>query len=59
SVLMSLWKVDDTATQELMTEFYKQWQQNDKQVTFRQAQQVLRKKFDHPFYWGAFVMIGD
>ncbi|MEQ8361602.1 MAG: CHAT domain-containing protein [Cyclobacteriaceae bacterium] len=59
SVLMSLWKVDDTATQELMTEFYKQWQQNDKQVTFRQAQQVLRQKFDHPFYWGAFVMIGD
>ncbi|MEP2671480.1 MAG: CHAT domain-containing protein [Cyclobacteriaceae bacterium] len=59
SVLMSLWKVDDTATQELMTEFYKQWQQNDKQITFRQAQQVLRQKFDHPFYWGAFVMIGD
>ncbi|MFZ1808904.1 MAG: CHAT domain-containing protein [Cyclobacteriaceae bacterium] len=59
SVLMSLWKVDDTATQELMTEFYKQWQQRNKQVTFRQAQQVLRQKFDHPFYWGAFIMIGN
>lgn len=59
SVLMSLWKVDDRATQELMTEFYKKWQQSNKQVTFRQAQQLIRQKFDHPFYWGAFVMIGD
>jgi CHAT domain-containing protein len=59
SILMSLWKVDDTATQELMTEFYRQGQQSNKQVTFRQAQQQLRQKFDHPFYWGAFVMIGD
>ncbi|HCM75124.1 MAG TPA: hypothetical protein DIS90_01985, partial [Cytophagales bacterium] len=47
------------ATQELMTEFYKKWQQSNKQVTFRQAQQLIRQKFDHPFYWGAFVMIGD
>lgn len=59
SVLMSLWKVDDTATQELMTGFYKQWQQGSKQVSFRQAQQQLRAKFPHPYYWGAFVMIGN
>lgn len=59
SVLMSLWKVDDTATQQLMTGFYGQWQQGSKQVSFRQAQQQLRAKFPHPYYWGAFVMIGN
>jgi tetratricopeptide (TPR) repeat protein len=27
--------------------------------TFRLAQKELRKKFEEPFYWGAFVLVGE
>jgi len=60
SVLMSLWKVDDQATQQLMTGFYGAWlNTGKKQNAFRQAQLALRQKFSHPYYWGAFVMMGE
>ncbi len=60
SVLMSLWKVDDQATQQLMTGFYTEWLSNGKkQAAFREAQLKLRKQFPHPYYWGAFVMMGQ
>jgi CHAT domain-containing protein len=60
SVLMSLWKVDDQATQQLMTGFYSAWLNNGKkQVAFREAQLKLRQQFPHPYYWGAFVMMGQ
>lgn len=60
SVLMSLWTVSDNATQELMTEFYNQWFiLKDKRAAFRQAQMNLKQKFPEPFYWGAFVLVGD
>jgi len=59
SVIMSLWKVDDTATQELMLKFYQYWLDGEeKNDAFLKAQQDLREKFEHPMYWGAFVLIG-
>ena len=60
SVLMSLWKVDDQATQQLMTQFYSDWlTQGEKSEAFRSAQLKLREKFRHPYYWGAFVLTGN
>ena len=60
SVLMSLWTVSDQATQELMTEFYSEWfKLKDKRQAFRQAQLYVMKKYADPFYWGAFVMVGN
>jgi CHAT domain-containing protein/Tfp pilus assembly protein PilF len=59
SVLMSLWKVDDEATQELMTEFYKQWlATNDKRSALRRTLLKIKEKFPEPYYWGGFIMIG-
>jgi len=56
---MSLWSVNDQATQELMSQFYANWlESGDKQEAFRQAQKQLREKFPNPYYWGAFVMVG-
>jgi CHAT domain-containing protein len=59
NILMSLWKVDDAATQELMVEFYNQWTKTkNKSIAFRNTQLLMKKKYDLPFYWGSFVMIG-
>lgn len=58
AMIMSLWKVDDEATQMLMRNFYDQWMNGkSKMEAFKLAQQKLRKSYDHPYYWGAFVMI--
>jgi CHAT domain-containing protein/tetratricopeptide (TPR) repeat protein len=59
AVLMSLWQVDDAATQELMTNFYSNWlKSGDKYAAFRQAQLELKAKYPQPYYWGAFVLSG-
>lgn len=60
ATLMSLWKVSDAATKELMILFYKYWLHEDlpKHVAFRKAQLELKNKYPHPKYWGAFVMVG-
>lgn len=58
AVIMSLWKVDDAATQELMNIFYANWiKDGNKQKAFRDAQVQLMAKFKEPLYWGAFVMM--
>ncbi len=60
SVLMSLWKVDDEATQTLMTEFYTALLKGQsKRQAFKTAQMNLKKRFPEPYYWGAFVMVGE
>ncbi len=58
NLLMSLWKVDDAATAELMSAFYKLRNGKNNLEAFREAQIQLRKNYPEPFYWGAFVMLG-
>jgi CHAT domain-containing protein/Flp pilus assembly protein TadD len=59
AMVMSLWKVDDAATQQLMTNFYTNWvKSGNKQKAFKLAQQQLMTKYKDPYYWGAFVMMG-
>ena len=59
NLLMSLWKVDDEATAFLMTSFYSVWEGQNNPAEFREIQIRMRKKYPHPFYWGAFVMLGN
>lgn len=58
AVLMSLWKVDDEATQRLMVAFYKNLLAGKtKRQAFKNAQKALQKQYPDPYYWGAFIMV--
>ena len=57
-IIMSLWKVDDNATQELMTSFYTNWlQSGDPLSAFIISQKLLKEKYPNPKFWGAFVLL--
>jgi CHAT domain-containing protein/Tfp pilus assembly protein PilF len=60
SIIMSLWKANDKATKELMINFYKEWLGGkSKQQAFKSAQNIIREKFRYPYFWGAFIMVGE
>ena len=60
AVIMSLWKVDDLATQELMLNFYSALEKSpDKFQAFRSAQTKLLKKYPEPYYWGGFIFVAN
>jgi CHAT domain-containing protein len=51
TIIMSLWKVNDEATQELMTAFYENWLTTEnKRQAFNYAQQKLKAKYKSPYY---------
>jgi len=65
NVLVSLWKVNDTATAEFMRRFYGTWldgsKPKDLAVALREVQLSFRKDPDSrlrdPKYWAAFVLV--
>ena len=60
NLLMSLWKVDDEATAQLMIDFYQAWLDGTEiHAAFKQAQLRLREKYPNPYYWGAFILSGN
>ncbi|MEA5464365.1 CHAT domain-containing protein [Leptothoe sp. PORK10 BA2] len=63
STLASLWSVDDQSTAQLMVKFYDMLNQPEttKAEALRQAQIALlgQDGYQHPFFWAAFVMVGN
>jgi CHAT domain-containing protein len=59
TIIMSLWKVNDQATQLLMTEFYNNWigKHQSKREAFRNAQNTVRTQYEEPVYWSGFIML--
>ena len=59
TIIMSLWKVNDQATQLLMTEFYNNWigKHQSKREAFRNAQNTIRTQYKEPEYWAGFIML--
>ena len=57
---MSLWKVPDKETHELMEDFYKRiLQGRPKAEALREAQLAMKARHPEPKYWGAFICQGD
>lgn len=60
TLVMSLWKVPDRQTQELMEEFYGHLQAGiPRGEALRKAQRSMKNRHPDPYYWGAFICQGD
>jgi len=67
SLVMSLWEVPDKETKELMVSFYKNLQSGKmnrvaalRSAALKQRETVkARYGSDNPYYWGAFVFLGE
>ena len=60
TLVMSLWKVPDRATAELMVDFYTRLLAGQSRAeALRGAQLAMMKQYPQPFYWGAFILQGD
>lgn len=61
TLVMSLWKVPDSATRSLMTDMYSQLiRRAPRAEALRAAQLSLKAKYPtQPYYWGAFICQGD
>ncbi len=63
AAISSLWQVSDEGTKVLMQEFYRNVKTGDRSnaESLRQAQiaTIRSKDFSHPFYWSAFIIIGN
>ena len=66
TIVMSLWKVDDNATQMMMTQFYKNLCNGmDKHKALQEAQKHVRNftdekgenKYNYPHYWAGFIIL--
>jgi len=62
SQVMSLWSVSDTATRDLMIDYYTRLKKGEgRGEALRNAQLRMLKSADrsHPYYWASFIQIGD
>jgi len=60
SVVLSLWSAPEASTTPLMTEFYKQLNQNpDKAQALRQAMLITLKQTPNPRDWAGFTLMGE
>lgn len=61
AVIVSLWEVADHSTALFMEEFYRLLAQGiDKVEALSKAKEYLRKRaYENPYFWAAFILIGD
>jgi CHAT domain-containing protein len=64
SLVMSLWPVEENATNELMQLFYQRLLRGDTKVQALNAAQCTllhrtSSKYTHPYFWAAFRLVGD
>jgi CHAT domain-containing protein/Tfp pilus assembly protein PilF len=58
NLIISLWKVDDATTQQLMTSFYTEWMRTGNlKASFVKSQKLLKESHPEPYYWAAFILV--
>ena len=58
SIVMSLWKISDTATSVFMDLFYKNLVlEKNRHIAFRKTIKTMRKRYPDPYYWAGFIML--
>jgi CHAT domain-containing protein len=60
TLVMSLWKVPDEQTKELMIDFYKYILSGKPRAeALRNAQLAMKEKYPDPYYWADFICQGN
>jgi CHAT domain-containing protein len=63
SALATLWFIDDTATSQLIGEFYQQLQQENlskaKALQTAQLHLLNKSRYQHPVFWAPFLLVGN
>ena len=65
SLVLTLWRVEDTSTTDLMAAFYHRLARGKSKVAALQAAQIAFIDGDsgperrHPYYWAPFFLVGD
>ena len=60
SLLVTLWEVNDAVTREFMEVFYRRVLAGERlPEAARNAMLAVRKNYPHPYYWAAFLLVGD
>lgn len=60
TLVMSLWKVPDEQTRELMEDFYRRLLAGQgRAAALRASQLAMKIRYPDPYYWGAFICQGD
>jgi tetratricopeptide (TPR) repeat protein/CHAT domain-containing protein len=61
SVLMSLWSVSESASVNLVENFFKHLREGKTKLeSLKLARDEIRKAgYDHPFFWAAFILVGE
>jgi CHAT domain-containing protein len=64
NIIVSLWKVTDKSTSDLMVDFYKNSLKSKEQLSYSEAfrnaklKMIKEGKYAHPFFWSPFILIG-
>jgi CHAT domain-containing protein/tetratricopeptide (TPR) repeat protein len=59
TVVMSLWKVNDDTTRQLMEAYYRNLLEGQgRAAALREAMRALRLSHPHPHYWAPFIVLG-
>jgi CHAT domain-containing protein len=64
NIIVSLWKVTDESTSDLMVDFYKNSLAGKEQLSYSEAlrnaklKMIREGKYAHPLYWSPFILVG-
>jgi len=60
SILVSLWSVSEPRSVDLVKSFFSHIKEGKSKLeALDSARRELRKRFDHPFFWAGFILVGE